>query len=142
MSIELNILNDKVTIEYGTKGSAAFDLQASIDEPIHLYPSETKVIKSGIAIGIDNENIAALVMPRSGKSIKGLTVANSPGLIDSDFRNEIGIIVHNNGLEPIQIGPLERIAQLMFVPVIKPFFKHVTEFSDTTERTGGFGSTG
>jgi len=141
--MELKILDNNVKIKYATEESAAFDLQASIEKPVYLYPQETKVIPSGLAINIDNPSIAALVMPRSGQSINNLVVANSPGLIDSDFQGEIGIIAHNNGNDLIVISPLERIAQLMFVPVIKPNFKLVSEFNRTTQRgEQGFGHSG
>ncbi len=141
--MEIKILDSRVDPFYATKWSCAFDLGAAIEKDLFLYPNETKVIASGIAVNIDDENIAALVLPRSGQSIKHLVVANSPGLIDSDYQGEIGVIVHNNGNELIKIEPLDRIAQLMFVPVIKPDFKVVYEFSSRTGRgSNGFGSSG
>ena len=142
--MEIKYLNNKInTVTYGTEGSAAFDLQASIDDKVILWPGETIIIPSGISISINDKNIAALVMPRSGQSIHHLVVANSPGLIDSDYLGEIGIIAHNDGDSQIVINPRERIAQLMFVPVIFPVFRTVEEFSKKTDRgVNGFGHTG
>jgi dUTP pyrophosphatase len=148
--------------QYGSAGAAAFDLRAMIDAPMTILPAEQKFIPTGIRLNMAEQeraafNLAAIALPRSGRGSKeGLVLGNTAGLIDEDFQGEIMLCAwarptdgHINaqnyriGGRPIHIEPGERVAQLMFIPVLRPQFKVVTEFSKTTERgAGGFGSTG
>lgn len=133
---------------YQTDGAAAVDLFACIDQPLQIQPGSPAVlVKSGIALNFGDFSYAALVLPRSGAGHKrGLVMGNTLGLIDPDYTGEILISVWNRngpGTDPLVIEPGERIAQMIFVPVIRPAFEVVTEFSTQTARgAGGFGSTG
>lgn len=128
--------------------AAAIDLRACIDEPVVLAPgTPARLVSSGIAIHMANPHMAALVVPRSGLGHrKGLVLGNLQGVIDADYTGPVMISVWNRnapGTDPIVIEPGERIAQMMFVPVLRPVFDVVAEFSGHSERgTGGFGSTG
>lgn len=134
--------------DYGTAGSAAIDLFACLDTTIEVDPQAPAVlIPSGIALSFDDFSFAGLVLPRSGQGHKrGLVLGNSTGLIDPDYTGEILISTWNRnppGSDPILIQPGERIAQMIFVPVIRPAFTVVDSFSRSTVRAaGGFGSTG
>ena len=133
---------------YQTAGAAAVDLFACIEAPLEIVPGSPAVlVKSGIALNFGDFSFAALVLPRSGAGHKrGLVMGNSVGLIDPDYTGEIMISVWNRnapGSAPLVIEPGERIAQMIFVPVVRPEFEVVTEFSTETARgAGGFGSTG
>lgn len=132
------------TPSYATEGSAGMDLRACITEPVVLPAGETKLIKTGIAIDMRDPNIACFVVPRSGLALKhSLSVLNSPGTIDSDYTGEIGVVMVNHGKTDYTIQPGERIAQMIFMPVIQAELSFVEEFRSTTTRgAGGFGSTG
>lgn len=147
--IETKIINQLIgtTIPlptYTTSGAAAMDLRACLDAPKTVQPGETTLIPSGIAINIHDPSLVALLVPRSGLGIKhGIVLANTVGVIDSDYQGEIGIGVVNRGVAPYTIEPGERICQMMFVPVLQADLCVVSEFSEESERgTGGFGSTG
>lgn len=133
---------------YQTAGAAAVDLFACIDAPLTIVPQSPAVlVPSGIALSFGDFSFAALVLPRSGAGHKrGLVMGNSVGLIDPDYTGQIMISVWNRngpGTDPLVIEPGERIAQMIFVPVVRPEFQVVTEFSEQTARgAGGFGSTG
>lgn len=129
---------------YATGGSAALDLRACLDQPLTVQPGETVLIPSGIAISIHDPGLMALLVPRSGLGIKhGIVLANTVGVIDSDYQGEIGIGIVNRGAVPYTIEPGERICQMMFVPVTQVELELVAEFSTETDRgAGGFGSTG
>lgn len=129
---------------YATDGAAAMDLRACLSVPLTVQPGDTVLIPSGIAISIHNPALVALLVPRSGLGIKhGIVLANTVGVIDSDYQGEIGIGIFNRGHAPYTIEPGERICQMMFVPVVQAALQVVTEFSSATERgAGGFGSTG
>lgn len=130
--------------EYATDGSAAIDLRACIAEPVTLQPGTRLLVKSGIAINMMDPGLVAIVASRSGLSLKhGVRVAQGIGVIDADYHGEIGVILANDGVEPYVISPGERIAQLMFQPVVQVALRYVDDFSTSTERsTGGFGSSG
>lgn len=130
--------------EYATDGSAAIDLRACIAESVTLLPGARLLVKSGIAINMMDPSLVAIVASRSGLSLKhGVRVAQGIGVIDADYHGEIGVILANDGTEPYVISPGERIAQLMFQPVIQVALRFVDEFSSTTARsTGGFGHSG
>ena len=127
--------------EYKTAGAAAVDLIADTRDGTVIYAGETVIINTGIAVEVP-PGYAAKVMPRSGQALRALQVANSPGLIDEDYRGELGVILYNASDAAISLKQYERIAQLMFVPYVKAAFQVVTELSDTSRGTGGFGHTG
>ncbi|MBC7962405.1 MAG: dUTP diphosphatase [Steroidobacteraceae bacterium] len=147
--IETKIMNPLIgtTIPlpgYATVGAAALDLRACLEQARTVQPGETGLIPSGIAISIHDPGLVALLVPRSGLGIKhGIVLANTVGVIDSDYQGEIGIGIFNHGTAPYTIEPGERICQMMFVPVTQVALEIVSEFSLETERgAGGFGSTG
>lgn len=125
-----------------TKGSAGFDLRADLINNITINPGETALISTGMSIEL-SEEVCAFIMPRSGLAYKhGITIPNSPGLIDSDYRGEICVILKNEGNEPFVIEDGDRIAQLMLMSFINPSFISVDELGHTSRSAGGFGSTG
>lgn len=152
ISIEVRVLDQRLEEwglpRYQTAMAAAIDLFACVDRPIFLMPQTApQLISSGLAIHIADPNIAALVLPRSGLGHgRGLVLGNLTGLIDSDYLGPVYVSAWNRnaaGTAPIEINPGDRIAQMMFVPVIRPRFTVVDEFSGRSERgAGGFGSTG
>jgi dUTP pyrophosphatase len=129
---------------YATSGSAALDLRACLDQPRTVQPGETVLVPSGIAISINDPGLVALLVPRSGLGIKhGIVLANTLGVIDSDYQGEIGIGILNRGADPYTIEPGERICQMLFVPVTQVALEIVLEFGRESDRgVGGFGSTG
>lgn len=129
---------------YATPGSAAMDLRACVEEAITLNPGERTLVKTGLALNMMDPGLVAIVASRSGLSLKhGIRVAQGIGVIDADYHGEIGVILTNDSTEPYQIEPGERIAQLMFQPVVQVQLDVVDDFSTRTERgEGGFGSTG
>ncbi len=150
-TVELRILDPRLhdwgIPSYQTPGSAAVDLFACIDAPQKIEAgAPATLIPSGLALFMDIDRMAALVLPRSGAGHKkGLVLGNLVGLIDSDYTGEVKLSMWNRnpGGDPIVIEPGERVAQMMFVPVMRPTLKVVDEFSGTTARgAGGFGSTG
>ncbi|HEX9079964.1 MAG TPA: dUTP diphosphatase [Desulfuromonadaceae bacterium] len=129
---------------YTTHGAAAMDLRACLDAPLTVAPGETVLVPSGIAISIHDPGLVALIVPRSGLGIKhGIVLANTIGVIDSDYQGEIGIGIRNQGQRAYTIEPGERICQMMFVPVTQVALAMVDEFSrESTRGAGGFGHTG
>ena len=126
-----------------TSGSAGLDLYACIDEPITLNKGDKAVIPTGIALGLDDLHYAAFIHSRSGLAIKhGIALLNSVGVIDSDYRGEFIVVLHNHGRETQVVSHGERIAQLVITPIVTPLFTDAEELSDTQRSTGGFGSTG
>ena len=128
---------------YATPGSAGLDLRACIDTPVTLKPGETTLIPSGIAIHLDDPKYAAMILPRSGLGHKhGIVLGNLVGLIDSDYQGQIFVSVWNRGHAEFTIQPMERIAQMIVVPVLQVEFNVVADFVASTRGDGGFGSTG
>ncbi len=129
---------------YATEGSAALDIRACLDTELTVMPGETVTIPSGISISIHDTGLVAVLAPRSGLGIKhGLVLANTIGVIDSDYQGEIKIGIRNQGGEPYSIQPGERICQMLFLPVVQVALKVVDEFSEESMRgEGGFGHTG
>lgn len=129
---------------YATSGSAAMDLRACIENEITIIPSETVTIPSGIAISIHDTNLVAILAPRSGLGIKhGIILANTIGIIDSDYQGEIQIGLYNRSNKPYKLEPGERICQILFMPVTQIQLTVVENFSQETARgNGGFGHTG
>ncbi len=128
---------------YATAGSAGLDLRACLDAPVTLRPGETTLVPSGIAIHLGDSGLAAIVLPRSGLGHKhGIVLGNLVGLIDSDYQGQVMVSVWNRGAEAFTIEPMERIAQLVVVPVVQAGFNIVDEFTASDRGEGGFGSTG
>ena len=128
---------------YATPGSAGLDLRACIDAPVMLAPGETRMVSTGIAIHVGDPGYAALVLPRSGLGSKsGIVLGNLTGLIDSDYQGPLMCALWNRSATPFELKPMERIAQLIVVPVAQVAFNVVEEFATSTRGAGGFGSTG
>ena len=146
LSIDYKILNPLIKEHlpsYGSPGSAGLDLRACIEKELVINPGETKLIPSGISIYIKNPGYAALILPRSGLGHKhGIVLGNLVGLIDSDYQGELLISCWNRGDKEFIINPLERIAQLVLVPVYQASFNLVNDFESSERGEGGFGSTG
>ncbi len=128
---------------YATSGSAGLDLRACIDQPITLAPGQTELIPTGIAIHLGDPGLAAVVLPRSGLGHQhGIVLGNLVGLIDSDYQGQIFISTWNRGNAPFVLNPMERLAQLVIVPVVQVAFNVVEDFAQSPRGAGGFGSTG
>jgi dUTP pyrophosphatase len=128
---------------YATPGAAGLDLRACIDAPMQLQPGETVLVPSGIAIHIVDPGLAAMILPRSGLGHKhGIVLGNLVGLIDSDYQGQIFISTWNRGKDVFTLNPLDRLAQLVVVPVVQVGFNIVDDFEESHRGTGGFGSTG
>lgn len=150
-SVQVKLLNPKIGSDpnfplptRATDGSAGIDLRACIDEPVFIKAGETKLIGTGMAIYIKDPNFAGIILPRSGLGHKhGIVLGNLVGLIDADYQGELMVSVWNRSDSDFTLNPAERMAQYMVVPVVRPSFEVVDEFSDDSERgTGGFGSSG
>ncbi len=142
--MKVQIVNNSkhATPHYATAQSAGMDLRANIDEPIMLKPLERRLIPTGLSIALP-DGYEAQVRPRSGLAYKkGLTVLNSPGTIDADYRGDIGVILINLSNEEFVVEDGERIAQLVVAPYTKVDWNEVTELNETVRGAGGFGSTG
>lgn len=129
--------------QYATPGSAGLDLRACIDGPLRLEPGDTRLVPTGIAIHLSDPGLAALILPRSGLGHRhGIVLGNLVGLIDSDYQGEIIVSTWNRGSEAFVLQPLDRLAQLVVVPVLQVSFNVVEEFAATSRGDSGFGSTG
>lgn len=146
MKVDVKILDPRVKDKmptYATTGSAGLDLRAILDEPLTLNPGETRLIKTGLAIHLADPGYAALILPRSGLGHKhGIVLGNLVGLIDSDYQGELMVSTWNRGQEAFTIEPMERIAQLVVVPVVQMQMNVVDDFETSDRGVGGFGSTG
>lgn len=146
--VEYKILDSRIgnefpLPEYATSGSAGMDLRACLDTPIKLAAGETQLIPTGIAIHIGDPNIAAVILPRSGLGHKhGVVLGNLVGLIDSDYQGQLFISCWNRSDEAFTVSPGERIAQLVFVPVIQASLQQVDDFNQSQRGEGGFGHSG
>jgi dUTP pyrophosphatase len=128
---------------YATPGSAGIDLRACIDHSMVITPGQTELVPSGIAIHLNDPHYAAMILPRSGLGHKhGIVLGNLVGLIDSDYQGQIFVSMWNRGHEPFTLMPMERIAQMVIVPVMQMELNIVEEFPESQRGTGGFGSTG
>jgi dUTP pyrophosphatase len=139
------LIGDTIPLpSYATEGSAAIDLRACIRDEIEIHPGETALIGSGIAINIKDSNVVGIIAPRSGLGIKkGIVLANTIGIIDSDYQGEIKIGLFNRGKTTYSVKPGERICQMLFMPVMKAVLNLVKSFSNETVRgQGGFGHSG
>lgn len=128
---------------YATPGAAGLDLRACLDAPLDLQPGDSQLVPSGIAIHLGDPGLAAVLLPRSGLGARhGIVLGNLVGLIDSDYQGQIYVSVWNRGKAAFTIQPLERIAQLVVVPVVQVEFEVVEQFAASARGAGGFGSTG
>jgi dUTP pyrophosphatase len=129
--------------QYATAGAAGLDLRACVDAPLVLKPGDSQLVPSGIAIHIGDPGYAAIILPRSGLGAKhGIVLGNLVGLIDSDYQGQVFVSMWNRGQAAFTIQPLDRIAQLVVVPVAQVEFNVVEEFESSSRGAGGFGSTG
>ena len=146
MKIDLKILDARMRDnlpEYATPGSAGLDLRACVDAPLTLAPGATALIPTGLAIHVEDPGYAALILPRSGLGHKhGIVLGNLVGLIDSDYQGQRMVSCWNRGQAAFTINPMERIAQMVIVPVVQATFRRVDEFASSDRGEGGFGSTG
>lgn len=146
VAISLKILDARIRAHmpaYATPGSAGLDLRACIDAPQSIEPGETRMIPTGIAIHIGDPSIAAIILPRSGLGHKhGIVLGNLVGLIDSDYQGPLMVSCWNRGSDFFVLNPLDRLAQLVLVPVVQAEFHLVEEFEGTARGSGGFGSSG
>ena len=144
--LDIKILDERIRANlpsYATAGSAGLDLRACIDAPLTLQPGESSLIPSGIAIHLGEAGLAAIIIPRSGLGHKhGIVLGNLTGLIDSDYQGQIFVSCWNRGSAPYTITPGERIAQMIFVPVVQAQFAVVDEFEESCRGAGGFGHSG
>lgn len=129
--------------EYATTGSAGLDLRAATEADMVIQPGETVLVPTGLAIHLADPGLAAMILPRSGLGHKhGIVLGNLTGLIDSDYQGQLFVSVWNRGKTAFTLTPMERIAQMIIVPVVQVGFNIVDEFIDTERGSGGFGSTG
>lgn len=146
--IQLKILDPRIGTEfplptYATQGSAGVDLRACLNQPLTIKPGETHLLPTGMAIHIDDPALAAMILPRSGLGHKhGIVLGNLVGLIDSDYQGQLMVSCWNRGVEPFVVNIGERIAQLMFVPVVQAQFEIVNDFEQSKRGEGGFGHSG
>ncbi len=146
MKLDLKILDARMRDylpAYATPGSAGLDLRACLDTPVTIEPGETRLVPTGLAIHVGDPGFAALILPRSGLGHKhGIVLGNLVGLIDSDYQGELMISTWNRGQTTFTLNPMERLAQLVIVPVVQAQFNIVDEFPESERGAGGFGSTG
>jgi dUTP pyrophosphatase len=145
-TIDLRILDERIRAHlpaYATAGSAGMDLRACIDAALTIAPGDTHLVPTGIAIHVADPGLAAVILPRSGLGHKhGIVLGNLVGLIDSDYQGPLMVSCWNRGKEPFTLEPMERLAQLVIVPVVKARWRVVEEFGASERGAGGFGSTG
>ncbi len=145
-TIDVKVLDERVAghlPQYATPGSAGLDLRACIDVPLLVEPGQAMLIPTGLAIHIGDPGLAAVLLPRSGLGHKhGLVLGNLVGLIDSDYQGPLMVSCWNRGSQAYTVQPLERVAQMVIVPVVQAAFRRVDEFGASARGEGGFGSTG
>ncbi|MGG4774109.1 dUTP diphosphatase [Alcaligenaceae bacterium 429] len=145
-TVNIKILDERLRSElptYATPGSAGLDLRACLDQPLELAPGACELIPTGMAMHIANPAYAAMILPRSGLGHKhGVVLGNLVGLIDSDYQGPLMVSVWNRGQTTFTINPMERIAQMVVVPVVQLDLNIVEDFEDSSRGAGGFGSTG
>ena len=147
-AIQLKVLDPRIgesiaLPSYATPGSAGLDLRVCIDAPLQIAGGDTVLLPTGLSIYIADPHLAAVILPRSGLCHKhGIVLGNLVGLIDSDYQGELKVSCWNRNQEHFTVEPGDRIAQLVFLPVVQPEFKMVTEFDESSRGEGGFGSSG
>jgi dUTP pyrophosphatase len=146
IALDVRILDERLRDglpTYATPGAAGLDLRACLDNALTLGPGDTQLVPTGLAIHLGDPGYAALILPRSGLGHKhGIVLGNLVGLIDSDYQGQLMVSAWNRGREPFTIQPLDRIAQLVIVPVVQARFNVVDDFAASARGAGGFGSTG
>ncbi len=144
--VQVRILDERLRAtppSYATSGSAGIDLRACVPAPLELAPGASVLVPAGIAIHLEDPGLAALVLPRSGLGHRnGIVLGNLVGLIDSDYQGQIMVSLWNRSSEPYRVEPLERIAQLVIIPVRQAQLRQVESFVESSRGAGGFGSTG
>ena len=144
--IDLRVLDPRMAEQlpqYATPGSAGLDLRACLDAPLVLEPGRCELISTGLALHIADPGLAALILPRSGLGHRhGIVLGNLVGLIDSDYQGPLMVSCWNRSASPFTVQPMERIAQLVIVPVVQARFRRVEDFAASQRGSGGFGSTG
>ncbi|WP_370262235.1 dUTP diphosphatase [Limnobacter sp.] len=144
--VELKILDPRMNEQlpsYGTPGSAGLDLRACLDAPLTLQPGQAELVPTGLAMHLGDPAYCATILPRSGLGHKkGLVLGNLVGLIDSDYQGPLMVSLWNRSAVPVTVEPMERIAQLVILPVVQASFNVVNEFTPSARGEGGFGSTG
>ena len=145
-TLQVKILDERMRSQmpaYGTPGSAGLDLRACIDAAIEIAPGQTVLVPTGLSIFVEDPRYAALILPRSGLGHKhGIVLGNLVGLIDSDYQGQLMVSTWNRSSLPFILEPMERLAQLVIVPIQQVNLKIVDEFAESSRGTGGFGSTG
>jgi len=145
-TIDIKVLDQRMASQlpaYATPGSAGLDLRACLSEAIELAPGQTTLIPTGLAIHIEDAGLAAMILPRSGLGHKhGIVLGNLVGLIDSDYQGQLMVSCWNRGHTAFTIQPMERIAQMVIVPVVQATFRLVDSFDESHRGEGGFGSSG
>jgi dUTP pyrophosphatase len=145
-TIDIKVLDPRMAEHlpaYATPGSAGLDLRACLDAPLILQPGQAQLIPTGLSIHIADPNLCAMLLPRSGLGHKhGIVLGNLVGLIDSDYQGPLMVSCWNRGSTLFPIEPMERIAQMVIVPVVQAAFRRVDEFTTSSRGEGGFGSTG
>jgi dUTP pyrophosphatase len=145
-TVALKVLDERIRPYlpvYATPGSAGMDLRACIEAPITLLPGQTELIPTGVAIHIGDPGLAALILPRSGLGHKhGIVLGNLVGLIDSDYQGQLMVSCWNRGAAAFELRPMERLAQLVLVPVVMATFAEAEDFAMSERGSGGFGSSG
>ena len=146
MNIDVKIIDPRMADQlpaYATPGSAGLDLRACLTEPLTLAPNAWQLVPTGIAIWLKDPGYAAMILPRSGLGHKhGIVLGNLVGLIDSDYQGPLMVSCWNRGAAAFTVQPMERIAQMVIVPVVQAAFRRVEHFDDSARGEGGFGSTG
>ncbi len=144
--VQIKVIDEKIREQlpaYATTGSAGLDLRACIDNAIILKPGQTELIPTGLAIHIEDPNLCGMILPRSGLGHKhGIVLGNLVGLIDSDYQGQLFVSLWNRGNTEFTLNPMERMAQLVIVPVVQVGFELVDDFTETHRGESGFGSTG
>ncbi|MCO5976128.1 dUTP diphosphatase [Ideonella oryzae] len=145
-TIDVKVLDPRMADQlpaYATPGSAGLDLRACLDQPLELAPGQSALIPTGLAVHIGDPGLAAMLLPRSGLGHKhGIVLGNLVGLIDSDYQGPLMVSCWNRGSTAFTVQPMERIAQMVIVPVVQAAFRRVESFEASDRGTGGFGSTG
>lgn len=146
VAVDVRVLDERLRAQlpaYATAGSAGLDLRACLDAPLELAPGQAELLPTGLSIHLGDPGLAALVLPRSGLGHKhGIVLGNGVGLIDSDYQGPLMVSCWNRGREPFVVQPLDRIAQLVIVPVLQARLHVVGSFEESARGSGGFGSTG
>ena len=144
--LDVKVLDPRILDQlpaYATAGSAGLDLRACLEAPVTLEPGDTRLIPTGIAIHLGDPGLAAVIIPRSGLGHKhGIVLGNLVGLIDSDYQGQLMVSCWNRGRDVFEVKPMERIAQLVIVPVVQVALNVVESFEESERGAGGFGSTG